>query len=239
VPAVVSNELGIVAASCASSIPHLDGLTTTDAARDIAALIDATRAPILEANDDHALLALRATQLEAFLVAGGVMEMQAGDRDEKTAIRAVDQRHMITVGVIPWAQVFKGAKPLFYAPEVGGPLDFVSVHFYPKAVQVEESLAALRVYAVGKPLVIEEIFPLEAGGYVADMPGIKALSLWDTQPEELDGYFPELRPLVQYCQFSNCSHQSEPGCAVRQAVDEGRVHPERYESYLRMRFGAR
>lgn len=79
------------------------------------------------------------------------------------AIRSVDNRHMITVGVIPWAQVFKGAKPLFYSPEVGGPLDFVSVHFYPKAVDVEESLAVLKVYEVGKPLVIEEIFPLEAG----------------------------------------------------------------------------
>ncbi len=80
-----------------------------------------------------------------------------------TAIRSVDDRHMITVGVIPWAQVFKGAKPLFYAPEVGGPLDFVSVHFYPKAGDLDGSLAALKVYEVGKPLVIEEIFPLGAG----------------------------------------------------------------------------
>ncbi len=80
-----------------------------------------------------------------------------------TAIRSVDDRHMITVGVIPWAQVFKGARPLFYAPEVGGPLDFVSVHFYPKAGDLEGSLAALKVYEIGKPLVIEEIFPLGAG----------------------------------------------------------------------------
>jgi ribosome biogenesis GTPase len=86
---------------------------------------------------------------------------------------------------------------------------------------------------------VREMFHLDQGGYVTDLPGLRTLALWDTQPEELDGYFPELRPLVQYCQFSNCSHQSEPGCAVRQAVDEGRVHPERYESYLRMRFGAR
>jgi hypothetical protein len=78
------------------------------------------------------------------------------------AIRAVDDRHMITVGVIPWAQVFKGAKPLFYAPEVCGPLDFVSVHFYPKAGKLDDDLAALKVYEVGKPMVIEEIFPLSA-----------------------------------------------------------------------------
>ena len=80
-----------------------------------------------------------------------------------TAIRSVDNRPMITVGVIPWAQVFKGAKPLFYAPEVCGTLDFVSVHFYPKAGKLEDDLAALKVYEVGKPLVIEEIFPLGAG----------------------------------------------------------------------------
>jgi hypothetical protein len=76
------------------------------------------------------------------------------------AIRMVDDRHMVTVGVIPWAQIFKGAKPLFYAPGVGDPLDFVSVHFYPKKGDVAGSLAALKVYEVGKPLVVEEIFPL-------------------------------------------------------------------------------
>ncbi len=76
------------------------------------------------------------------------------------AIRSVDDRHMITVGVIPWALVFKGAAPIFYSPDVAGPLDFVSVHFYPKKGQVDEALAALKVYEVGKPLVIEEMFPL-------------------------------------------------------------------------------
>jgi len=85
--------------------------------------------------------------------------------------------------------------------------------------------------------VVRELFPLDAGGYVADMPGIKALALWDTQPEELDGYFPELRDLVSQCQFSNCSHRSEPGCAVRAAVENGQVHQERYISYLRLRYG--
>jgi len=77
-----------------------------------------------------------------------------------SAIREIDDRHLITVGAIPWAHTFKGAKPLFYAPEVGGPLDFVSVHFYPKKGDVEGSLAALAVYEIGKPLVVEEIFPL-------------------------------------------------------------------------------
>jgi ribosome biogenesis GTPase len=69
------------------------------------------------------------------------------------------------------------------------------------------------------------------------MPGLRSLSLWDTQPEELDGYFPELRGLVENCQFSNCSHVSEPGCAVKQAVEAGKVNSQRYESYVRLRQG--
>lgn len=76
------------------------------------------------------------------------------------AIREVDAKHLITVGVIPWAHVFPGAKPIFYAPSVGGPLDFVSVHFYPKAGEVKKALDALEVYKVGKPIVVEEFFPL-------------------------------------------------------------------------------
>ena len=84
--------------------------------------------------------------------------------------------------------------------------------------------------------VVRELFPLKGGGYVADTPGLKALALWDIEPEELDGYFPELRPLVAQCQFSDCTHVHEPGCAVQAAVADGRVHPERYQSYLRMRF---
>jgi ribosome biogenesis GTPase len=85
--------------------------------------------------------------------------------------------------------------------------------------------------------VVRELFALDEGGFVADLPGLKSLALWDTEPEELDGYFPDLRDLVASCQFSDCTHRVEPGCAVRKAVAEGRVSPERFESYLRMRFG--
>jgi ribosome biogenesis GTPase len=85
--------------------------------------------------------------------------------------------------------------------------------------------------------VFRELIPFEGGGYVADTPGWKSLALWDTRPEELDAYFPELRPLVAKCQFSDCSHTHEPGCAVRAALELGKIHPHRYESYLRLRRG--
>lgn len=85
--------------------------------------------------------------------------------------------------------------------------------------------------------VARRLFALNDGGYVADLPGLKSLALWDTQPEELDGYFPELRELVQYCQYNDCTHRNERGCAVVRAMEEGSVDPRRYESYLRMRYG--
>jgi hypothetical protein len=78
-------------------------------------------------------------------------------------IRKHDPRGLITVGVIPWALTFPGAKPVFYSREAGAPLDFTSVHFYPKKGEVAKALAALAVYDTGKPLVIEEMFPLACG----------------------------------------------------------------------------
>jgi ribosome biogenesis GTPase len=84
---------------------------------------------------------------------------------------------------------------------------------------------------------VRQLHPLGGGGYVADTPGWRSLALWDTEPEEMDAYFPEIRPLVSACKFSNCSHTHEPGCAVRAAVEAGSLHPERYDSYVRLRFG--
>jgi ribosome biogenesis GTPase len=82
-----------------------------------------------------------------------------------------------------------------------------------------------------------QLLPLAGGGYVADTPGWKSLSLWDTRPEELDGYFPEIAPLVAQCRFSDCTHVHEPGCAVLEAVRNGKLHSERFNSFLRMRDG--
>ena len=85
--------------------------------------------------------------------------------------------------------------------------------------------------------VTRQMFPLEGGGYVADTPGWKSLALWDTEPEEMEAYFPELRDLVQGCQFSDCTHTHEPKCAVLAAVKEGRVNEVRFDSFLRLRAG--
>jgi Cellulase (glycosyl hydrolase family 5) len=76
------------------------------------------------------------------------------------AIRKHDKNHMITIGAIPWALTWPGAKDVFYSKEVSCNLDFVSVHFYPKQREVKKALKALATYEIGKPIVIEEMFPL-------------------------------------------------------------------------------
>jgi len=80
-----------------------------------------------------------------------------------------------------------------------------------------------------------ELIPLIGGGYVADTPGIRSIAPWDVEPDELDAYFRDIHPYVVDCQFSDCTHTDEPGCAVRAAVEAGHISRERYDSYLRLR----
>lgn len=76
-----------------------------------------------------------------------------------------------------------------------------------------------------------EMFNLPFGGRVIDTPGIRELGLVDIPKQELSHYFPEIRRLINDCQFNNCMHINEPGCAVKAAVEQGRIHIDRYISY--------
>ena len=79
-----------------------------------------------------------------------------------------------------------------------------------------------------------QLHRLQMGGYVADTPGIKEMGLWDVDRSSLVEYFVEMMPLASDCQFRNCSHLSEPGCAIRSAVGRGQISPTRYMGYQRI-----
>ena len=81
------------------------------------------------------------------------------------------------------------------------------------------------------------LLPLAQGGYVVDTPGIRQFQLWDVIAEEVAGYFRDIRPYVNECQFPDCSHTHEDGCAVKHAVADGRIDVRRYESYCYIREG--
>jgi len=82
-----------------------------------------------------------------------------------------------------------------------------------------------------------ELHPLDFGGYVVDTPGIRELGFWDVWKDEVHLFFPEINPYVIECRFSNCSHVNEHGCAVREAVAQGKIAKTRYDSYLKLRAG--
>ena len=84
-----------------------------------------------------------------------------------------------------------------------------------------------------------EIFPvtlntehLTLNTYLIDTPGIKEFGMVDFNAQELSHFFPEMRAVLHDCRFANCTHRHEPGCAVMQAVDDGRIPAERYHNYL-------
>ena len=79
-----------------------------------------------------------------------------------------------------------------------------------------------------------EMHPIASGGFVIDTPGIRGFGLVDVSDLELSGYFPEMLRVEDNCRFAPCTHTHEPGCAVKEAVENGEISVERYESYLGM-----
>ena len=79
-----------------------------------------------------------------------------------------------------------------------------------------------------------EMYPLACGGYVIDSPGLRGFGLVNLEKEEIGKYFPEMLSASEGCRFTPCTHTHEPGCAVKAAVEQGTISPERYNSYLGM-----
>lgn len=96
--------------------------------------------------------------------------------------------------------------------------------------EISESVNKGRHTTVGAVL-----HPLPDGGYVVDTPGLREVGMWGLESAHLDQLFPELRHLAADCRFGDCTHETEPGCAVTAAVESGSVSRERYDSYRLLR----
>ena len=79
-----------------------------------------------------------------------------------------------------------------------------------------------------------EMYPLSCGGFIVDTPGLRGFGLVNLEKEEISKYFPEMLRVADNCRFIPCTHTHEPGCAVKQALEDGLISPERYNSYLGM-----
>jgi ribosome biogenesis GTPase len=96
--------------------------------------------------------------------------------------------------------------------------------------EISESVNKGRHTTVGALL-----HPLPDGGYVVDTPGLREVGMWELSPHDLAACFREFRKFSASCKFADCSHRTEPGCAVRAAVESGDITRDRYESYLGLR----
>lgn len=111
-------------------------------------------------------------------------------------------------------------------------------------INVIEPGINLKVQAISKAhlkgkhtTTFAEMLPLSHGGFIIDTPGIKEFGLVDFQPEELSHFFPEMRALFNKCRFDNCTHLNEPGCAVKEQLEQGNISLSRYNNYINMLLG--
>ena len=82
-----------------------------------------------------------------------------------------------------------------------------------------------------------QLVPLSLGGFMIDTPGIRQFQLWDVEPQEVDGFFRDIRPFVDRCRFPDCTHIHESPCAVKDAVADHLLDLRRYDSYCGIRMG--
>lgn len=76
-----------------------------------------------------------------------------------------------------------------------------------------------------------KLLPLSDGGFCIDTPGIRSFGMWDLKKEEIESFFPEIFEIGLNCRFRGCRHLEEPGCAVKEALEEGKISPLRFDSY--------
>ena len=99
-----------------------------------------------------------------------------------------------------------------------------------KVGQVSEAYGKGRHTTVGGYLI-----NLPGGAQVADTAGLREIGLWMVPPDELPYCFPEFQPFIGECRFNDCAHLTEPGCAILQALSQGKIDPSRHQSYTKLR----
>jgi len=98
-------------------------------------------------------------------------------------------------------------------------------------LQLRTGAVSARVRRGRHTTVAAVMLPLERGGYLVDTPGFSEVGVWDIDPASLDQCFADFKPFLGECRYGDCRHQSEPGCRIREAVEQGAIARDRWESY--------
>lgn len=188
---------------------------------------------------DRFLVLAESRNLPAVVVVNKHDLLEPGETDPFAPHRAIYPFHNISVrtgeGIDDLRERLHGKISVVAGPSGVGKSSLVNRLIPDLAQQV-----AVISEATGKgrhTTTAAELFRLDHDSFIADTPGIRSLALQGVLPEELPDCFPEFEPFLGECRFGNCTHVHEPGCMIRQAVEDGLVSDERYESYTRLRQG--
>ena len=188
---------------------------------------------------DRFLVIAEANELDARIVINKVdlVEMAAAERTFEDYVKAGYPVHYTSVkkaiGLDELRAALSGRTSALSGPSGVGKSSLLN-SIYPglnlRVGEISESVNKGRHTTVGALL-----HPLDATSFVVDTPGLREVGMWGLAPGEIDRCFPEIRSRVDDCRFGDCTHDVEPGCAVKAAVESGGISAARYDSYLRLR----
>ena len=218
----------------------------------------AEREDVIIANADRAIFVLAAAQpppnfkmLDRLLVAGEKSDIvdllivvnKLDLRDESdvqgqfAAYRAMGYPLLLTSatcgdGIAQLSKVLESGISVFTGPSGVGKTSLLNC-IQPglgRRVQSVGRVSDLGVHTTRDSALVR----LDSGGYIADTPGLRAITVWDIEPDELDAYFVDIKPHVLKCKFGNCTHTTEPDCGVLRALRDGGIDRRRYRNYLEL-----
>jgi ribosome biogenesis GTPase len=206
VAANVDQVVVVIAAADPAPIPQLlDRLLVVAEANDIPALVVINKIDLADATNVVAHLA--ASGYEILLTAA-----KRGD------------------GLEQLREVLSGKISVFTGPSGAGKSSLMNALEPGLGLRIGEVSAKLRR---GTHTTVSAIMiPLAIGGFVVDTPGFSEVGMWAIDRAHLDECFPEFRPVIGECRFDDCTHRTEPACAIRGLVESGAVPRTRYDTYL-------
>lgn len=129
-------------------------------------------------------------------------------------------------------EVLKGKTTAVAGPSGVGKSSLINL--FQSEIQMETGCISEKIERGKHTTRHSELIPIDDNSYIMDTPGFSSLYVNDFEKEELKYYFPEFEQYEGLCKFNGCDHIHEPNCAVKQAVEEGKIHKVRYENYIEM-----
>lgn len=190
---------------------------------------------------DRFLVSTESFRIPAILVVNK-MDLLSGASAEDWLLDIHEIYEPLGYKVIEVSALYSEDPKTIFQPLLAGKTTLISGHsgvgkstllnaLIPKAAQHTKEISTFSDKGV-HTTTFAELFPLEYEGSLIDTPGIKEFGILDVEDQELSHYFPEMRDYLGQCKYNNCQHVNEPGCVVLKKIEEGYIHPYRYESYL-------